>query len=477
MSLEGVGHDGRSFAGVGGADGRRGEPRVGQVLRVHVLQRTGEREYRAELGGQERLVQSASRLEPGTTVQAMVVEVGERLTLRRVERGPDPVEPVARLRARDTLAGMLAPGSAVEPLTRLAERFRIDLSDADGRAIARLAQDSAEPGAGAMAGLFLHKLGLPLDARAVEQIAAALARDGRSAEAFADGSLTAVDLDAVGAAEDVPRIASALAGLAAPIIAAALGEAMTGRSEAAAGVERPVAGSVGGGVMPVGPRDQAHVTLAAMAASSAGAAAVAAVPSAPWASMGDVVMSDGDEQTRSVDPATAEQPQAGPSGALTGDAIAAPGEAGDRDAREGQGDAARWLNEPDGGELTYRYARVPLLVDGELVELDMAFFRPRQPAPGKPAVQRLVVSMATRQFGDLQIVVQAVGERLDIGFSGERLQVPEVLGARVGEVHAIAGDLGWQLDAVRYEIQPAQVRAAQHIVEHVLSMDSVDHSW
>jgi hypothetical protein len=135
------------------------------------------------------------------------------------------------------------------------------------------------------------------------------------------------------------------------------------------------------------------------------------------------------------------------------------------------------LNEPDGGELTYRYARVPLLVDGELVELDMAFFRPRQPAPGKPAVQRLVVSMATRQFGDLQIVVQAVGERLDIGFSGERLQVPEVLGARVGEVHAIAGDLGWQLDAVRYEIQPAQVRAAQHIVEHVLSMDSVDHSW
>jgi hypothetical protein len=477
MSLEGVGHDGRSLAGVGGVDGRRGEPRVGQVLRVHVLQRTGEREYRAEFGGQVRLVQSASRLEPGTTVQAMVVEVGEPLMLRRVERGADATGVAARLRARDALAGTLAPGSAAEALTRLAERFRIDLSEADSRAIARLAEDSAEPGAGAMAGLFLLKLGLPMDARAVEQIAAALAREGRSGEGFWDGSRMAGPVAAVDVTDEVPRIASAPAGLAVPIIAAALGAAMPGRTETAGGFEHRGIASPGDGAVRMGLRDPAHTMSAAMAVATAGSAAVAAIPTAPSVTTGDATMSHGDEEPRAIDPAAGERPEAAPSGAVTQEAIAAPGEAGDRDAREGQGDAAFWLNEPDGGELTYRYARVPLLVDGELVELDMAFFRPRQPAPGKPAVQRLVVSMATRQFGDLQIVVQAVGERLDIGFSGERLQVPEVLGARVGEVHALAGDLGWHIDAVRYEIQPAQVRAAQHIVEHVLSMDSVDHSW
>lgn len=472
MSLEGVGHDGRSLAGVGGVDGRRSEPRVGQVLRVHVLQRTGEREYRAELGGQVRLVQSASRLEPGTTVQAMVVEVGEPLMLRRVEPGPEPAGVAARLRARDALAGTLAPGSAAEALTRLAERFRIDLSEADSRAIARLAEDSAEPGAGAMAGLFLVKLGLPMDARAVERIAAALAREGRSGEGFWDGPRMAGPVT-----DEVPRIASAAVGLAVPIIAAALGDAMPGRAETAAGFGHRGIAPPGDGAVRIGLRDPAHTMSAAMAVATAGAAAIAATPTAPAATTGDATMSLGDEEPRAIDPTAGERPEAAPSGAVAQEAIAAPGEVGDRDAREGQGDAAFWLNEPDGGELTYRYARVPLLVDGELVELDMAFFRPRQSVPGKPAVQRLVVSMATRQFGDLQIVVQAVGERLDIGFSGERLQVPEVLGARVGEVHAMAGDLGWQIDAVRYEIQPAQVRAAQHIVEHVLSMDSVDHSW
>jgi hypothetical protein len=147
--------------------------------------------------------------------------------------------------------------------------------------------------------------------------------------------------------------------------------------------------------------------------------------------------------------------------------------AGQSDADDG-GDLSRWLlNIQNDGSVAYRYGTLPVMVAGQLVELDLVLFQQRPSAPAATQVRRLVMTLDTQTFGPLQVEARALDSRLVITFTGQSPESASDLASYSGEVRQLASRLGWNVEGVGYEYG-REGRAARQIIDHVLSAGTVD---
>jgi hypothetical protein len=154
--------------------------------------------------------------------------------------------------------------------------------------------------------------------------------------------------------------------------------------------------------------------------------------------------------------------------------------AGAGDTSSGQsnaqdGDAlSRWLlNIQNDGSVAYRYGTLPVMVAGQLVELDLVLFQQRPSAAAATQIRRLVMTLDTQTFGPLQVEARALDNRLVITFTGQSPESATDLASYSGEVRQLASRLGWNVEGVGYEYGPTG-RAARQIIDHVLSAGTVD---
>ena len=168
-----------------------------------------------------------------------------------------------------------------------------------------------------------------------------------------------------------------------------------------------------------------------------------------------------------LDSQVAEQAGAGVSGV---DGGANPNDGREDDARR----ALRLLNLQDEGSVAWRYGTLPLLVGGQLIELDLVMFREREQHASRGSLKRLVMSLDTTHFGRVHVEARAVDSRLIVKLSAASADAVEVLSSYGKDVRAAIEQLGWAVDDVRYEIEAPHASAAQAVVEHVLSAGSVD---
>ena len=136
--------------------------------------------------------------------------------------------------------------------------------------------------------------------------------------------------------------------------------------------------------------------------------------------------------------------------------------------------AERLLNEQDDGSMAYSYGTVPLLIADQLVELDVVMFRERNKQDAQAAVRRLVMTLRTETLGRVEVLAQAVGQRLTIALTAESTSASDALAKHADEVRELVGRLGWQVEAIHYDVDTERARAADHIVRHVLSAGTVD---
>jgi hypothetical protein len=138
------------------------------------------------------------------------------------------------------------------------------------------------------------------------------------------------------------------------------------------------------------------------------------------------------------------------------------------------GDLAReLLNVPLGPGVARHYGTVPVLVCGQLLELQLVAFQHRETAPEHNPVRRLFMTLTTPALGRLQIAAQAQGNRLSVTFTGDSSPTIETLSSHASRVRELAGRLGWQVDSVVYGIgQPAA--AAQVAMTHALLDHTMD---
>jgi hypothetical protein len=136
--------------------------------------------------------------------------------------------------------------------------------------------------------------------------------------------------------------------------------------------------------------------------------------------------------------------------------------------------AERLLNEQDEGSMAYSYGTVPLLIADQLIELDVVMFRERNKQDAQTAVRRLVMTLRTQTLGRVEVMAQAVGQRLTIALTAESASASDSLAQHADEVRELIGRLGWQVESIRYDVDGERARAADHIVRHVLSAGTVD---
>lgn len=156
-------------------------------------------------------------------------------------------------------------------------------------------------------------------------------------------------------------------------------------------------------------------------------------------------------------------------------------QAGAAQGRQQQGaggfDLGRWLlNVQTGGSVGHRVNTVPLLVNGRLVELDIAVFEQRQGRHDKEETRhrQLAFSLCSEHLGNVEARLTVTGTHMKVTFGTEREASAEWLSAHAPELMRQLKDDGWHVDALNYEARPAQAGGvARTVLQHVVTQDSV----
>jgi hypothetical protein len=134
------------------------------------------------------------------------------------------------------------------------------------------------------------------------------------------------------------------------------------------------------------------------------------------------------------------------------------------------------LNLSDGGALRYRYATLPLLVAGKLVELDMALFQQKSSVSAAASPQRLSMSLNTNRLGAVRVVAQSLGSSLGITLASTSVRGVAALTAALSPIRERLAALGWQVDGLRCELVAEVPAAGREIIDHVLTSGSLDRA-
>jgi hypothetical protein len=135
--------------------------------------------------------------------------------------------------------------------------------------------------------------------------------------------------------------------------------------------------------------------------------------------------------------------------------------------------ARKLLNVPVGAAVARHYGTVPVLVSGQLLELQFVALQHRETPQEQNPVRRLFMTLATSALGRLQIAAQAQGNRLSITFTSDSSNATEALATHAHEVRELVGRLGWQVDSVVYGTGQAS-GAAQIAMTHALLDNTMD---
>lgn len=147
-------------------------------------------------------------------------------------------------------------------------------------------------------------------------------------------------------------------------------------------------------------------------------------------------------------------------------------DAGDQD-REQRDRAQRLLNEQDDGSVAYRFGTVPVLVADRLLELDVVHFRERGREDREPGMRRLVMTFSTSTLGRVEVVAQALAERLTVAITTDSAEGRDELAASAQDVRDLVARLGWNVESVSCDVRERVDRAARRVIDHVLNGDTL----
>jgi hypothetical protein len=144
-----------------------------------------------------------------------------------------------------------------------------------------------------------------------------------------------------------------------------------------------------------------------------------------------------------------------------------------RDPERNDSLAHELLNVPLEAGVARHYGTIPVLVAGQLLELQLVAFQHRETLPEQSPVRRLFMTLTTPALGRVQIAAQAQGRRLSVTFTGASVHATDTLASHATGVRELATRLGWQVDSVVYSVGPP-AGAAQIAMTHALLDSTMD---
>lgn len=159
---------------------------VGQILKGRILRHYDESRYGVQFAGQERVVDSAVPLSVGDVISGKVIGISESLVSLQIVRNAPPSSANNPEKPLTQTVGVEANPSALHALMKQAG---LELEQSQLKLIASVAAGSERPESVFKAGLYLAKLGLPLNAELVRILSKRLMESPETVTSGAKGNI------------------------------------------------------------------------------------------------------------------------------------------------------------------------------------------------------------------------------------------------------------------------------------------------
>ena len=136
---------------------------------------------------------------------------------------------------------------------------------------------------------------------------------------------------------------------------------------------------------------------------------------------------------------------------------------------------SRIFNVSNGSHAQHRFQTLPIIIDGKLIEFDVAFFD--QLAQGSTNLvlkSRCLKFSLKTEFGLLNLEARVVNNRLDISFSSESDYLLSQIEQHDLNLNVSLTDAGWLVNNIKYKKTDDEEAAAYNIIKHVLEQNSLD---
>ena len=152
---------------------------------------------------------------------------------------------------------------------------------------------------------------------------------------------------------------------------------------------------------------------------------------------------------------------------------------GDSGARQGSSDwwqGMATVNQHSGAATEHRFIVLPIRIDGHVVELNMALFaESRTPvANGGARHRRFVLSLDLPALGPVSADITLTEKRLRATVGAADAESLDFLAAHLGELRKSIEAMGWTLEALEYQVLPADRASSDAVVNHLITQDSLD---
>lgn len=136
---------------------------------------------------------------------------------------------------------------------------------------------------------------------------------------------------------------------------------------------------------------------------------------------------------------------------------------------------SRIFNVSNGSHAQHRFQTLPIIIDGKLIEFDVAFFD--QLAQGSTNLvlkSRCLKFSLKTEFGLLNLEARVVNNRLNISFSSESDYLLSQIEQHDLNLNVSLTDAGWLVNNIKYKKTDDEEAAAYNIIKHVLEQNSLD---
>ncbi len=148
----------------------------------------------------------------------------------------------------------------------------------------------------------------------------------------------------------------------------------------------------------------------------------------------------------------------------------------DQSSGQGQDFARLLLNVQTGGSVNHRVNTIPLLVNGRLLELNIAMFEQREQQQESKGTKhrQLSFSLNTEGLGHVEANLYLTGSHIKMKIASDLPEAADKLAGYSEELAVQIKSEGWLIDEMSYEVsRPEGGGVARTVLQHVISQDSL----
>ena len=136
---------------------------------------------------------------------------------------------------------------------------------------------------------------------------------------------------------------------------------------------------------------------------------------------------------------------------------------------------SRIFNSSNGSYAKHRLQTLPIIIDGKLIEFDVAFFDQASSEKTDAVLKSRCLKFALNtDWGLLNIEARIVNDRLSINFNSKSDLLISKIEGYESSLNANLIDAGWQVENMQYQVAGVGDTAAYEVVKHILQQDSLD---